>query len=202
MDERAKHTMSASGRGLMPFGLRSAVQTWVTFLSSLFLSTFGRTRDPMKMIASTKSTASMATTATWKMSRLPPPAMPTTMARTIMPNMSSMTAAPIMTRDSTVCMRFMSLMTRAVMPTLVATMDAPTNRASSCFSGPRAPIIRRYPTMNGRMTPNTATNMAVLPTLRMALNGVSRPTEKRRNITPSSLRTSKTSRSEPRLMKS
>ena len=47
-----------------------------------------------------------------------------------MPSMSSMTAAPMMTLASFVLVRFMSLITRAVMPTLVATMAAAMNRAS------------------------------------------------------------------------
>ncbi len=54
-----------------------------------------------------------------------PPTRPTMTASTSSPMTSSMTAAPRMICPSAVCTRFMSLRTRAVMPTLVAHSVAP-----------------------------------------------------------------------------
>lgn len=89
----------------------------------------GRGVHPMKMTISTNSIPLMETKIMAN-GLVPPDAMPTTMARTIIPRISSMTVVPMIILDSPVWVKSMSLITRAVMPTLVETIAAAMNKAS------------------------------------------------------------------------
>ena len=110
---------------------------------------------------------------------------PWTIARTIIPRMSSMTAAAMIMRASLVSIRCMSLMMRAVIPTEVATIAAARKSAWFMWPSPRV-ITRMNPKMNGMITPRTAQKRAALPESMRSFTLVSRPTVNSRNITPSS----------------
>ena len=88
-----------------------------------------------------------------------PDADPATTASTTIPRMSSKTAAARMIFAVRVESTFMSESTRAVMPTLVATMAAATKVASIVVS----PRTFRYakPRTNGAITPATETRSAL-----------------------------------------
>ena len=88
-------------------------------------------RGPMKIRNPAKPSASAVTTPRWSQRMPPPPARLATTARMIMPRMSSKTAAPRMMRAVRVPSTCRSRSTRAVMPTLVATMAAAT-KIDSC----------------------------------------------------------------------
>ncbi len=93
------------------------------------LSNLGTTLEHRNSMATTKITAFRTISPMLMISRDPDCAIPTTTASTIMPIMSSITAAPMMILDSLVFMTFRSFITLAVIPTLVATMAAPRKRA-------------------------------------------------------------------------
>ena len=116
----------------------------------------------------------------------PESAMPLTIARTIIPRTSSMTAAAMMMRASLVSIRCRSLMILAVIPTDVATIAAPMNIAWFRLLGSSYIRMIANPAMNGRMTPRMAHRRAGLPDPRRSLTLVSRPTVNRRNTTPNS----------------
>ena len=139
----------------------------------------------------TNAIAVIVMVRTFAMSTFPVFAIPLTIARTIIPRISSMTAAPMMILDSLTSMSFMSLMTRAVIPTLVATMAAPMNMDE--YMSPSVTVMNRYPTMKGTMTPMTATRSAAFPTDVRSVTLVSNPTVNRRKMTPSSEKISRVS---------
>ncbi len=147
----------------------------------------GTTMPPTTMTRTTNSTPSPIVATMLRTPVDPPLEMPTTTARTIIPSTSSMTAAPMITRDSFIWVRPMSLMIRAVIPTLVATIAAAMNNAP--ISPPPRARINAKPAIRGTITPHTATIVAVLPTFRSSLNGVSRPMANRRKMMPSWLST-------------
>ena len=107
-----------------------------------------------------------------------------TSARIRRPSTSSITAAARMIRLARSCKRPLAARTCAVMPTLVATIAAPTKIDSICGS----PQSRRmpHPRTKGTATPSTATQVAIGPTLIRSEAFTSSPTRNRRNITPSS----------------
>ena len=136
------------------------------------------------MMAMTNTTACRVMDAMFPMDSSPDAAIPLTMARTIIPRTSSMTAAAMMMRASLVSIRRRSLMILAVIPTDVATIAAARNRA--WFMLPSYIMMMANPAMNGRMTPRIAQSSAGLPEPRRSFTFVSRPTVKSRNTTPSS----------------
>ena len=138
------------------------------------------------MMARTNTTAWSVMDAMLPMESSPESAMPLTMARTIIPRTSSMTAAAMMMRASLVSMRWRSLMILAVIPTDVATMAAPMNMAWFMLLGSSYIRTIAKPAMNGRMTPSMAQSRAGLPDPSRSLTLVSRPTVNSRNMTPSS----------------
>ena len=109
-----------------------------------------------------------------------------TTARTSSPSTSSITAAARMILLEVVCSSPLADSTCAVMPTLVATIDAPTKMASLVAE----PQSRRIPVprMNGTTTPERATTAAVPPTFSSSDDFTSRPTRNSRNIAPRSER--------------
>ena len=110
-----------------------------------------------------------------------------TTARMIRPSTSSITAAPRTICASFVCNLPKSLKTRAVIPTEVAVSDAPRKRYTlrdklGRSHGPTTQV----PSTNGTITPINATTKAFNPTFFIVVRLDSRPTWKRRIITPSS----------------
>ncbi|CDF30503.1 unknown [Methanoculleus sp. CAG:1088] len=124
-----RQTMSASASMLTDEGVLPSSLAFLTLLS-FHAYILGTTVFAKRMAARTNTQATTITCTTPIMD-MPPsdPATPLTMARTIIPRTSSMTAAPMMILDSSLSIRCMSLMTRAVIPTLVATMAAARNMA-------------------------------------------------------------------------
>ena len=82
------------------------------------------------------------------------------------------------------CSRPFPARTRAVMPTLVATIDAPTKIASFTDACHISRITE--PITNGMITPEAATTVAVPPTFMSSDAFTSRPTRNSRNIAPRS----------------
>ena len=93
-----------------------------------------------------------------------PRVIPATTVRMTSPMTSSMTAAPRMIWLSGSCKRPRSERTRAVMPTLVAVIEAPATMATR-FGSPRRRQAAN-PRANGRATPTAATAAEAPPTLR------------------------------------
>ncbi len=115
----------------------------------------------------------------------------TTTVRITSPITSSATAAPSTVRASTIVNALRSPKTRAVIPTLVAVMAAPTKSASF----PDMPMIcpNVTPPMNGSATPRIATLSDALPTAVSSLSSSSDPTSRSSRMTPISARTRSTS---------
>ena len=97
-----------------------------------------------------------------------------------------MTAAARMILLETACSSPFADSTCAVIPTLVATMEAPTKMAS--FDGEPQRIRIPHPIRNGTTTPEQATSVAVPPTFISSDDRTSRPTRKSRNMAPRSER--------------
>ena len=138
------------------------------------------------MIARTNTTACRVIETTPRIENPSLCAIPLTMASTIMPSTSSMTAAAMMILASRVSMRLRSLMILAVMPTDVATIAAPRNRAWLVL--PSVAMMSTNPITNGTITPNRAQKNAAFPDFSRSETLVSRPTMNSRKITPSSAR--------------
>ena len=142
------------------------------------------------MTTSTNTTAWIVIDATFVMESSPDSTIPWTIARTIIPRTSSMTAAAMMMRASLVSMSLRSLMILAVIPTDVATIAAARNRAWFMSPPPIAVLghamMSANPRTNGMITPRIAHRSAGLPEFIRSLTLVSRPTVNRRNMTPSS----------------
>ena len=100
-----------------------------SFLSWTLALIHGTAKYENSMVRMTNANADTVMIRMLPMSISPDLAIPETTARTIIPRISSMTAAPIMILDSLASVRRISLMTRAVIPTLVATIAAPRNSA-------------------------------------------------------------------------
>ena len=96
--------------------------------------------------------------------------------------MSSITAAPRIIRLTSRLSSPICPSTRAVIPTEVATIDAPT-KIDSIDPAPHASMTA-HPRMNGTITPKTATASALPPTRKMSAGRVPNPTRKSRNMTP------------------
>ena len=87
-------------------------------------------RDPRKIMSTANTIASAVSTPKCNHWIPAAEASPATTARSTIPKMSSNTAAPRMILAGLLSRTPRSPSTRAVMPTLVATMAAPTNVAS------------------------------------------------------------------------
>jgi hypothetical protein len=118
----------------------------------------------------------------------PPPCSDETIPSSSMARMSSITAAPRMTRLSVRCSTPSSCSTRAVIPAEVATKAAATN--SELTHSKPEPWAHNPPAPNGMMTPRMPTITALLPTFFRSSRRVSRPTENSSNTTPISASTS------------
>src|ERR1700686_5079242 len=113
-----------------------------------------------------------------------PPATLLTTARMIRPRTSSMTAAARMIWLARSFKSFRSASTEAVIPTLVATRAAPTNRAS--LRVPPQETKTAHPAANGANSPSAATPAATALTRKRSATFTSRPMLNSRNRTPRS----------------
>ena len=111
--------------------------------------------------------------------RLSPAERATTTARITMPRMSSSTAAPITIWPSRLRNIFNSLNTLAVMPMLVAVIEAPA-KIAGIGSTPNRVISPKVPRAKGNSTPATATVIAWPPTATSASSSLSKPVRKSR----------------------
>lgn len=139
--------------------------------------------DPQWPTTTVNPAASNAVSESCSTSNLPRVRLLTT-ARTSSPRTSSMTAAARMTLLEISLSSPFAERTCAVIPTLVATSDAPTKIASFSLA-PQASSIPA-PMMKGTTTPEQATSRAVPPTRISSDDLTSSPTRKSRNIAPSS----------------
>ena len=135
------------------------------------------------MAATTNTTAAATNLRMGPMARLPPPARLTTTARITMPRMSSSTAAPITIWPSRERSIFSSPNTLAVIPMLVAVIEAPANTAGITSTWNR--VIRpRVPRAKGSSTPATATVVAWAPTATSSSSSLSSPVRNSRANRP------------------